>query len=143
MDGVSRITQCPIGPGDSLVYKFNAAEMGTHWYHAHSGDQRMDGLYGPFIVTNKYANGEIVDRKEVPQQEYDKEFYMLIQDWFQSDAESIINRIIWEDGKFIYGDDNLQTCLNATATDDGTPGVFLPIIRNTDAILVNGKVKIE
>lgn len=140
MDGVSRITQCPIGPGESFVYKFRATEFGTHWYHAHSGDQRMDGLYGPFIVTNKYDNGEIVDRsKEIPKT-YDKEFYMLVQDWFQKSSESIINQIIWEDVKFFYGYDNMEMCLNTTLTDDGTPGIMFPFIRDTDAVLVNGKV---
>ena len=36
-DGVSSITQCGIGPGESYTYKFVASNLGTHWYHAHSG----------------------------------------------------------------------------------------------------------
>ena len=36
-DGVAQITQCPIGPSESYTYKFVAANLGTHWYHAHSG----------------------------------------------------------------------------------------------------------
>jgi FtsP/CotA-like multicopper oxidase with cupredoxin domain len=31
MDGVSRVTQCPIGPGETFTYKFTASEVGTHW----------------------------------------------------------------------------------------------------------------
>lgn len=31
MDGVTRVTQCPIGPGDSFVYEFKATDIGTHW----------------------------------------------------------------------------------------------------------------
>jgi hypothetical protein len=31
MDGVSRVTQCPIGPGETFTYKFTASEAGTHW----------------------------------------------------------------------------------------------------------------
>lgn len=31
MDGVSRVSQCPIGPGDSFIYEFQATELGTHW----------------------------------------------------------------------------------------------------------------
>ena len=36
-DGVAHITQCPIGPSESYTYKFVASNVGTHWYHAHSG----------------------------------------------------------------------------------------------------------
>ena len=31
MDGVSKLTQCPISPGESFTYKFTASETGTHW----------------------------------------------------------------------------------------------------------------
>lgn len=31
MDGVSRVTQCPIGPGEMYFYEFKATELGTHW----------------------------------------------------------------------------------------------------------------
>ena len=31
MDGVSRVTQCPIGPGEKFTYKFTANDEGTHW----------------------------------------------------------------------------------------------------------------
>lgn len=50
MDGVPHVTECPITPGESYTYKFKASTVGTHWYHAHTGLQRSDGLYGPFIV---------------------------------------------------------------------------------------------
>ena len=68
MDGVPKVTQCLIGPGEQYTYKFIARNTGTHWYHAHSGVQRTDGVYGVFIVTNQ------MDRK------YDAEFNVLIQD---------------------------------------------------------------
>ena len=32
------------------MYKFKASPSGTHWYHAHSGAHRTDGLYGDLIV---------------------------------------------------------------------------------------------
>ncbi|KAG1896329.1 uncharacterized protein F5891DRAFT_1247293 [Suillus fuscotomentosus] len=38
MDGVSFITQCPIAPGHSFLYDFNATDqVGTYWYHSHYG----------------------------------------------------------------------------------------------------------
>lgn len=37
MDGVAFITQCPIAPGTTFQYKFNALNPGTHFYHSHTG----------------------------------------------------------------------------------------------------------
>jgi FtsP/CotA-like multicopper oxidase with cupredoxin domain len=39
-DGVGHLTQCPIGPMESYTYKFKADNLGTHWYHSHSGKQK-------------------------------------------------------------------------------------------------------
>mgnify|MGYP000059998081 CR=1 FL=1 len=45
------VTQCGILPHQSFTYSFIAEEVGTRWYHGHSGGIRMDGVYGAFIVT--------------------------------------------------------------------------------------------
>ncbi|XP_046396020.1 uncharacterized protein LOC124163273 isoform X2 [Ischnura elegans] len=50
MDGVPFVTQCPITPGASFVYRFNASSPGTHFWHSHSGLQRGDGSYGALII---------------------------------------------------------------------------------------------
>ena len=50
MDGVPYVTQCPIQPGFTFTYRFIADPIGTHWYHSHLNNQRMDGLYGMLIV---------------------------------------------------------------------------------------------
>ncbi|KAG1765828.1 laccase [Suillus placidus] len=51
MDGVAFVTQCPIAPGHSFLYEFNAGnQVGTHWYHSHYGVQYCDGLRGPLII---------------------------------------------------------------------------------------------
>ena len=34
-DGVNAISQCPIAPGESFVYKFKATQYGSTWYHSH------------------------------------------------------------------------------------------------------------
>ena len=57
-DGVAYISQYPIVPNQQYTYRFKAAPAGTHWYHAHSGAQRSDGLYGPLIVTDRLPNVE-------------------------------------------------------------------------------------
>ena len=53
MDGVAHITQCPIVPYTEFTYSFKPDQVGTHWYHAHSGAQRTDGLFGALIIKNK------------------------------------------------------------------------------------------
>ncbi|XP_065052890.1 uncharacterized protein LOC135682090 [Rhopilema esculentum] len=53
MDGVAYITQCPISPMTSFMYRFIASPAGTLWYHAHLGGLRADGLFGLFIVHEK------------------------------------------------------------------------------------------
>ena len=50
MDGVSLITQCPVISHTHFVYEFDAADAGTHFWHAHAGTQRADGIFGPLIV---------------------------------------------------------------------------------------------
>ena len=50
MDGVPYTTQCPIQPGATFTYRFIADPIGTHWYHSHLSNQKMDGLYGMLII---------------------------------------------------------------------------------------------
>ena len=52
MDGVAQITQCPIIPFTNFTYELTLDPVGTHWYHAHTGPQRTDGLFGALIVTD-------------------------------------------------------------------------------------------
>lgn len=50
MDGVAGVTQCPIPPGENYTYEFTCIEQrGTFWYHAHTGVQYTDGLFGPIV----------------------------------------------------------------------------------------------
>ena len=53
MDGVGKVTQCPIAPQSSFSYRYNATPSGTFWYHSHSGAQRTDGLFGALIVKER------------------------------------------------------------------------------------------
>ena len=53
MDGVSQVTQCAVLPGESFTYRFVADPVGTHFYHAHHGVERPDGLNGALIVRPK------------------------------------------------------------------------------------------
>jgi CopA family copper-resistance protein len=54
-DGVPYLTQMPIEPGETYIYRFPIIQHGTHWYHSHSGLQEQLGMYGSMIL-NKRVN---------------------------------------------------------------------------------------
>jgi FtsP/CotA-like multicopper oxidase with cupredoxin domain len=50
MDGVPSVSQCPIAPGNTFTYKFQADQYGTTWYHSHYSAQYTGGVYGAIII---------------------------------------------------------------------------------------------
>ena len=100
----------------------------------------MDGVYGPLIVTSTFKDGSIVNSDVTPPFKYKKEFFFHVQEWFQNKASSIVQTIIWEDIKYLYGFDEMNKCFESTYTDDGTPSILFPFVRETDTIVINGKV---
>jgi CopA family copper-resistance protein len=53
MDGVPFLTQMPIMPHTTYIYKFPIVQHGTHWYHSHSMLQEQIGMYGAFIMNKR------------------------------------------------------------------------------------------
>ncbi|KAK2810641.1 hypothetical protein FQN49_008520, partial [Arthroderma sp. PD_2] len=97
MDGVTGVTQCPIVPGGSMLYNFTISDSqsGTFWYHAHSGLQRAEGLYGGLVVHRpsapsiRAARNQAVQTDSVKYQ-YQKEHLLLIGDWYHRPAHDIL-----------------------------------------------------
>lgn len=62
-DGVPNLTQMPIKPNTTHIYKFPIIQNGTHWYHSHSGLQEQIGMYGNFVMlknqTIKHSEKEL------------------------------------------------------------------------------------
>jgi FtsP/CotA-like multicopper oxidase with cupredoxin domain len=52
-DGVPNLTQMPIKPHTTHIYRFPIIQHGTHWYHSHTGLQEQIGMYGSFIMNKK------------------------------------------------------------------------------------------
>ncbi|XP_048752208.2 uncharacterized protein LOC125663848 isoform X2 [Ostrea edulis] len=50
MDGVAMLTQCPISQHSKFQYRFIAETPGTHFWHAHAGLQRADGVFGSLVI---------------------------------------------------------------------------------------------
>lgn len=50
-DGVPGVSQVPIEPNESFLYRWKALQYGSYFYHAHHRGQVEDGLYGPIYIT--------------------------------------------------------------------------------------------
>ncbi|XP_046993056.1 laccase-4 [Schistocerca americana] len=81
-DGVPFVTQCPIQQGNTFRYQFTASNAGTHFWHAHTGLQKLDGLYGSIVVRqppSQDPNSHLYD--------YDLTTHVvLISDWMHESA---------------------------------------------------------
>ncbi|KAF2794437.1 multicopper oxidase [Melanomma pulvis-pyrius CBS 109.77] len=73
MDGVGGITECPIAPGETKVYKFKATQYGTSWYHSHYSVQYGDGLVGGIIINGPATADYDIDLGVLP-----------FSDWFHT-----------------------------------------------------------
>lgn len=71
MDGVEGVSQLPIPPGGVFHYRFTLYQSGTYWYHAHSGIQEQDGLYGAIVI----------DPLKPPVYKYSKDYVVVLSDW--------------------------------------------------------------
>lgn len=77
MDGVPMITQCPVSSYTTFQYRFRASSPGTHLWHAHSGSEISDGIFGALIVRQPH--------KIEPHRKFydvdDKGHIMIISEW--------------------------------------------------------------
>jgi CopA family copper-resistance protein len=55
-DGVPNLTQMPIKPHTTHLYRFPIIQHGTHWYHSHTGLQEQIGMYGNFVMLKKQGD---------------------------------------------------------------------------------------
>lgn len=74
-DGAETITSCPIPRGSSFVQEFTALSEGTHFYHAHTGSLRAEGVVGA-----------IVFRSRSPSVQYDAELTLILTDWYHTNV---------------------------------------------------------
>lgn len=80
MDGVEGISQKGIPPNGIFHYQFTLKQAGTYWYHAHSGLEEQQGLYGGFII----------DPLKPSHYKYTKDFVIVLSDWSHTDPDQIM-----------------------------------------------------
>ncbi|CAG9807488.1 unnamed protein product [Chironomus riparius] len=80
-DGVPFVTQCPIQQGNTFRYQW-VANAGTHFWHSHTGLQKIDGINGPIIVRqppSRDPNSHLYD--------YDLTTHTIfLNDWMHEDS---------------------------------------------------------
>lgn len=82
-DGVPMVTQCPIFSDNTFRYVFYAREAGTHYYHAHSGLHRTNGVVGKLNIREQFD-------PNADQYDFDlKEHSVLLSDWNNMLAEEL------------------------------------------------------
>jgi CopA family copper-resistance protein len=92
MDGVPGLSFHGIRPGDTYLYQFDVKQAGTYWYHSHSGFQEQRGVYGALII----------DPHQPPPFKYDREHVVLLSDWTDMDARTVLSKLKKQGDYFNY-----------------------------------------
>lgn len=80
-DGVPGISQCPIAPGSSFTYRFQAGVYGTSWWHSHFSAQYTAGVFGPLIIYGPKHESYDVDLGPVLLGDYyHREYFDVLSD---------------------------------------------------------------
>ena len=98
MDGVPFISHYPFLPNQKMIYEFKAYPTGTHWYHAHGGTQRSDGIYGALIVKDTIPGFNVydehtlilIDWSKLPSHAIAQELVSALQFWKEPIAEECV-----------------------------------------------------
>jgi manganese oxidase len=89
MDGVPLVTQDPVHPEETFVYRFQARPHGTRFYHCHWGTPLhfMAGLHGAFIIDS--PNDPI--RKAFP---YTRDYVLMLEAFDVNFARAHMNEVL-------------------------------------------------
>ncbi|SCV71194.1 BQ2448_2782 [Microbotryum intermedium] len=89
-DGPLGVTQCPIPPGTTFIYKYTLSrpdQYGTYWYHAHRLGHYGDGLVAPMII---HHPDDPLKRGDM----YDIDQVVMIRDHYHPLSTRIINSLL-------------------------------------------------
>lgn len=80
MDGPEMVTQCPIPPGETMLYNFTVTgQVGTYWYHSHTSGQYGEGMRQMFIIED-----------ETYPFDFDEEVDLTISEWYHESADVLL-----------------------------------------------------
>lgn len=89
MDGVPMVTQDPIHPKETFVYRFQARPAGTRFYHCHWSTpmHMMSALHGAFIIES--ADDPI--RKRFP---YERDYVLMLESFDLNFSRKAMNEAL-------------------------------------------------
>ncbi len=96
-DGVSYLNTPPILAGQSYTFRFPILQSGTYWYHAHNIQEQI-GLHGSIVI-----------QSQKPTIKVDKEVVLLISDWADEGAGSIIKNLKRRNEWYAIRKNNIQS----------------------------------
>ena len=87
MDGPEMVTQCPIPPGETMLYNFTVDEqVGSYWYHSHTSGQYGDGMRGVFII-------EEPSKEDYPY-DYDEEVILTLNEHYHEESDDLMPKFL-------------------------------------------------
>ena len=107
MDGVPGISFPGIMPRSTFEYRFPVRQVGTYWYHSHSGLQEQLGHYGPIVIDPAGTDPIASDREHV----------IVLSDHSQESPDAIFRHMKLMSG---YYNRQQQTLSGLIAGDDKT-----------------------
>lgn len=120
-DGVPGVTQCPIPPGKSFTYQFQADMYGTTWYHSHYSAQYAGGLFGPIVIHGpKHHEYDIDIGPVILSDWYHEEYFDLVEQTMAPDPTNS-TLPVFADNNLINGKMNFDC--STIAHNDHTPCV--------------------
>ncbi|MEI7669249.1 MAG: multicopper oxidase domain-containing protein, partial [Pseudomonadota bacterium] len=103
MDGVPGFNGfAGIMPKQTFTYKFKIRQAGTYWYHAHSGAQEQQGVYGAIVVTPKIAD----------KIKYDRDYVVLLSDFTDENPSVILNNLKTDSAYYNYSQPTVKDFAN-------------------------------
>ncbi len=96
-DGVSYLNTPPILSGETYTFRFPILQSGTYWYHAHNMQEQI-GLHGSIVI-----------QRQKPTIKVDKEVVLLISDWADEGAGSIIKNLKRRNEWYSIRKNNIQS----------------------------------
>lgn len=122
-DGTPSVSQCPIAPGASFTYRFQADSYGTSWYHGHYPAQKTGGLVGPLIIYGpKHAKYDYDLGPIILGDYHHEEYFKIVQQVVQA-TDDFKKYVPMSDNNLINGknDYNCSLVTNGTKCTPSAP----------------------
>lgn len=82
-DGVPHLTTPPILAGTTFTYEFPVRQIGTYWFHSHTGLQEQQAVYGSIVIEPRAGESEFSDVDEV----------VVLSDWTNERPEEVLRTL--------------------------------------------------